>query len=299
MTELWGMTKIHAPEAWANAKALGNQAPMVVAIIDTGIDYNHDDLLPNMWRKASDNNETGYDFVHNDNKPYDDHGHGSHTAGTIGAIIKNGVGVAGVAPNVRLMGIKFLSKSGQGSTEGAVKAIDYAVQNGANILSNSWGGRGDLGNSALSDAVKRVGEAGRLFVAAAGNDGKDNDADSVYPASFPHDTVLAVAATDETDKMAFFSNYGREKVDVAAPGVNILSTIKGNDYKKYSGTSMACPHVSGAAALIWSVRPDLGYLKIKQILMETAEVIESQKGKTVSEGRINVLKALEAAQQAI
>jgi hypothetical protein len=296
--ELWGMKKIEAEAAW-EISAEQEAAEIVVAVIDTGIYYNHEDLLANMWRNPNPtkNDLVGYDFFHNDGLPYDDHGHGSHVAGTIGAVAENGVGVIGVAPNVKMMGIKFLSKSGQGSTAGAISSIDYAVQNGAHILSNSWGGRG-MSNKALEDAVTRSEQKGTLFVAAAGNDGNENaGSNRVYPASFTHSNMVTVAASDENDALARFSNYSASLVHIAAPGTNILSTVIKNEYKKYSGTSMACPHVSGAAALIWSMNPSWDYKKVREILFSTVDKIGSHSGKTSTGGRLNLRKAVEKANE--
>ena len=146
---------------------------MVVAVIDTGIDYNHEDLSFNVWRNPNPTkgDVVGFDFIHNDGIPYDDQGHGSHCAGTIGAVGGNGVGVSGVNQRVSIMGVKFLSAEGSGTTEGAIQAIDYAVEHGAKVLSNSWGGPSDGSNNALQDSIKRAQDKGVLFIAAAGNDG--------------------------------------------------------------------------------------------------------------------------------
>jgi large repetitive protein len=228
--------------------------------------------------------------------PYDDQGHGTHTAGTIGAVGGNGKGVSGVSQKVSIMALKFLSAQGSGDTAGAIKAIDYAIAHGAKVLSNSWGGQGDQDNKGLYDAIERAKAKNVLFVAAAGNDSENNDTSPrrSYPAAFDNDNLVTVAATDEKDGMAFFSNYGVKTVHVGAPGANVYSTIPGGGYKSESGTSMACPHVAGAAALIWSKNPTWTYKQVKDALMKTADVIPALQGKTVSGGRINVLKALQA-----
>lgn len=304
--ELYGLEKIEAQRAW---EVQEGSKDVVVAVIDTGVDYNHPDLAFNMWRNPnaesyaetgidSDGTEitgdvVGWDFIHDDNLPFDDHMHGTHCAGTIGAVGSNGVGISGVAKRVSIMAIKFLSKSGSGDTADAIKAIDYAVSRGAKILSNSWGGPGaPSSNQALEDAIKRAEAAGVLVVAAAGNDGTDNDTRPMLPASFPQENVLAVAATNESDGRAFFSNYGLATVDVGAPGSGILSTTPKGAYKKLSGTSMAAPHVSGAAALVWAEYPDATYSEIKERLMRFGDPLSALDGKTVTGMRINVYKAL-------
>ncbi|MCM2322735.1 MAG: S8 family serine peptidase [Oligoflexia bacterium] len=292
IAKTYGMTKISAIEAWKLHR--GDKA-FVVADIDTGIDYNHEDLAFNIWRNPNptQNDVVGFDFVHNDGLPYDDNQHGTHTTGSIGAVGGNGKAISGVVQNVSIMGLKFLSGEGSGTTADAIRAIDYAVEHGAKVLSNSWGGKGDDDNKALYAAIERAKEKDVLFIAAAGNDGTDNDGkDPAYPAAFDNDNLIAVAATDEKDSMAFFSNYGKKTTHLAAPGVNIYSTTPGNKYASFSGTSMACPHVAGAAALLWSKNPTWNYKKVKKVLMETVDVLPALQGKTVTGGRINVLKAL-------
>ncbi|MBU6374740.1 MAG: S8 family serine peptidase [Bdellovibrionales bacterium] len=295
LAKAYGIGKIKADQAWSTHRGTKD---MVVAVIDTGIDYNHDDLSFNVWRNPNPTkgDVVGFDFIHNDGIPYDDQGHGTHCAGTIGAVGGNGIGVSGVNQRVSIMGVKFLSAEGSGTTEGAIKSIDYAVENGARVLSNSWGGRSDGDNKALYDAIERAKVKGALFVAAAGNEGKDNDnaSEASYPAAFDNDNLLAVAATDERDGMAFFSNYGRKTTHVGAPGVNVYSLAPGSRYASMSGTSMACPHVAGAAALIWSANPSWDYKKVKETLMNTVDKLPSLAGKTVTGGRINVLNALQA-----
>ncbi len=186
---------------------------------------------------------------------------------------------------------------GSGTTADAIRAIDYAIGHGAKVLSNSWGGKSDGDNQALSDAIDRARAKGVLFIAAAGNDGSDNDGnDPDYPASFKQDNMIAVAATDEQDTLAFFSNYGKTTTHLAAPGVNVYSTVPGNKYASLSGTSMACPHVAGAAALLWSMHPNWDYKKVKQVLLDTVDPIASLKDKTVTGGRLNILRALRSTE---
>ena len=306
MNRLYGLAKIKAAEAWAIER--GSQ-DIVVAVIDTGVDYNHPDLAYNIWRNPNatpyvktgvdplgeeiTGDVVGWDFVHNDNLPFDDHMHGTHCAGTVGAVGNDGLGISGVAQRVSIMAIKFLSGQGSGTTADAVKSIDYAVSRGAKILSNSWGGGADEGNDALEDSIERAEAAGVLFVAAAGNDGTNNDTRPMFPAAFPTANILTVAATNARDQLTFFSNYGLVSVDVGAPGSGIYSTTPNNTYRRLSGTSMSAPHVSGAAAVVWSHFPNETYQQIKERLMRFGDAIPSLQGKTVSGNRINVLKALQ------
>jgi subtilisin family serine protease len=298
MGQSWGLAKSKATEAWAVTKGTKD---IIVADIDTGIDYNHEDLAFNIWRNPNPTNgdTVGYDFVHNDGLPWDDNEHGTHTAGTIGAVGGNGIGTSGVAQRVSLMGLKFLSGQGSGTTADAIRAIDYAIEHGARVLSNSWGGasEGEQENKVLYDAIERAKAKDVLFIAAAGNDGQDNDnpANASYPAAFDNDNLISVAATDESDTMAFFSNYGKKTTHLAAPGVNVYSTTPGNKYAAHSGTSMACPHVAGAAAMVLSVNPKLTYKDVKAILLKSVDPLVSLNNKTVTGGRLNVMKAVSTA----
>jgi hypothetical protein len=293
LSKAWGIAKVNAPDGW---KVNRGSQKIVVAVIDTGIDYNHKDLAFNVWRNPNptNNDVAGFDFVHNDGLPFDDQGHGTHTAGTVGAVGGNGVGISGVTQLVSVMGVKFITSRGTGDTASAIKAIDYAVKNGAKILSNSWGGKGD-NNKALYNSIEAAKNAGVIFVAAAGNDGTDNDQPNpVYPASFDNENIVAVAATDEKDAIAFFSNYGPKTTDVAAPGVNIYSLAPGDGYASHSGTSMACPHVAGALALIWAKKPNMTADEVKKALYQTVDPVPDLATKVGTGGRINVLKALNA-----
>ncbi|HCM41070.1 MAG: hypothetical protein A2Z97_02615 [Bdellovibrionales bacterium GWB1_52_6] len=294
LDKAYGLSKIKATEAW---KEWQGSKDFIVADIDTGIDYNHEDLAFNVWRNPNPSDKqdvAGYDFVHNDGLPYDDNQHGTHTSGTIGATGGNGKGVSGVAARVSIMGLKFLSGEGSGTTADAIRAIDYAIEHGAKVISASWGGPGEDDNKALYQSIERAKEKDVLFVAAAGNESKNNDIPSQasYPAAFDNDNLIAVAATDKNDTMAYFSNFGAKTVHVAAPGANVYSLVPGNKYAAFSGTSMACPHVAGAAALIWSKNPQWTYKKVKEVLMNTVDKVPSLAGKTVTGGRINVLNAL-------
>ena len=267
---------INAEKAWKITK--GDKA-VKIAVIDTGVDYNHPDLKGNIMVNELELNGTegvdddgngyvddvyGYDFANNDNDPMDNHGHGTHCAGVIGAT-HDSIGIAGVMANVQILPIQFLSARGGGTLEGAIKSIDYAVKRGVQIMSNSWGGRGQ--SKALEEAIKLAEQAGILFVAAAGNENSDNDTTATLPASIGLDNIVSVGAMDGKGKKASFSNYGKKSVDVFAPGVKIYSTVQNNKYKNMSVTSMACPHVAGVAGLILANEPNLTYKEIKAKLM--------------------------------
>ncbi|MEK7690062.1 MAG: S8 family peptidase, partial [Bdellovibrionota bacterium] len=300
MDQIYGVGKISAPSAWASGN-VGNKK-IIVAVIDTGVDYNHEDLAFNMWRNPTPSDKgdvVGFDFVHNDALPFDDQSHGTHCSGTIGAVGGNGIGVSGVSQRVSIMGLKFLTAKGSGTLEDAIRAIEYAADHGVKVISASWGGRAPASETkGLADAINKAKDKGILFVAAAGNEGKDNDKpdEASYPAALDNDNLLAVAATDDQDGMASFSNFGTKSVDVGAPGVKVYSTVPGNQYKAYSGTSMACPHTAGAAALVWATNPSVDYKKVKEALMNSADKVSSLVGKTVTGGRINVAKAIQYLQ---
>lgn len=277
---------------------------VVVAVIDTGVDHTIADISENMWTNDAelngkpgvddDNNGFvddiyGYDFVNNDGDPKDDHGHGSHVAGTIGAKGDDGKGLVGVAWNVRMMGLKFLSKSGGGSLEDALKSIDYATQMGADIMSNSWGGGGF--SQALYDSIERASNKGILFVAAAGNHRANNDERPSYPASYEVPNVISVAAVDNRGQLASFSCYGKTSVDMGAPGVDIMSSTP-DGYAVWDGTSMATPHVSGVAALVLSNEPNISMTDLRDRLIKTSRPISGLRGKVASNGIINAYHAL-------
>lgn len=294
--DLWGMQKIQALDAWNNAGA-GSKG-IYVAVIDTGIDHKHPDLKENIIVK-------GYNAITRKEDGMDDQGHGTHCAGTIGAVA-NETGVIGVSPQVGLIPVKFLSKEGSGTLADAILAIDYALEKGARVLSNSWGGGPK--SEALEAAIKTVCDAGAVFVAAAGNGGSDGRGDNneitpSYPASYKLPCIISVAATDEEDRLTSFSNYGKN-VHIAAPGYKILSTIPGNKYAVFSGTSMATPHVSGAIALALSVKPTLNAEEIKDALQSSADpVLDTSRdsfwkrifnrGKPLGGGRLNLKKFIE------
>lgn len=306
--QLWGMKNIGQEDSQRRAGVAGvdigaeqawdittGSKDVLVAVIDTGIDYTHPDLKDNLWTNQAelegqagvdDDNNGIVDDIYGANfvdankptgNPMDDHGHGSHCSGTIGGSGNDGKGIVGVAWNVRIMGVKFLSASGSGSLEGALKGIDYATSKGAKIMSNSWGGGGF--SETLKQAIERSNAAGALFVAAAGNESNNNDANPSYPASYDVPNILSVAAIDNRGQLASFSNYGRTKVHVGAPGVNIVSSILKGAYDSWSGTSMATPHVSGLAVLLASNEPNITNIQMKERIISTSRPLASLRGK--------------------
>jgi subtilisin family serine protease len=300
---------IDATDAWD--AATGSDAH-VVGVIDTGVDYTHPDLAANMWRAPAAFTVTiagvpvacpagthGFNAIARTCNPMDDHDHGTHVAGTIGAVAGNGIGVAGINWTASIMGLKFLNASGSGTIADAINAIDFAVQaraafaatGGADVrvLSNSWGGR-DY-SQALADEIAAAAGHDMLFVAAAGNDGLSNDIWPMYPASYDAPNIVSVAATTASDGRAWFSNYGAVSVDLGAPGMDILSTTIGGSYAFASGTSMATPHVSGAAALVLS-RCALDTPALKAALLATVEPVAALAATTATGGRLNVDHAL-------
>ena len=274
---------------------------VVIGVIDSGMDYNHPDLIPNRWENDGSypGHPYGYSTLNENNDPMDSGSHGTHVAGTIGASGDNGVGITGVSWNVTLLPCQFLGSTG-GSTAGAIECIDYytdlKTNYGVNIkaTNNSWGGGGF--SETLRAAIQSGGDAGILFIAASGNDGADADVSPMYPAAYDLDVIVSVASTDRNDDLSVFavgaSNYGATTVDLGAPGSAILSTIPDNAYAAYSGTSMASPHVAGAAALLWSINPEITPLEMKTILMDSGDELTALEGKTVSGKRLNLVNAL-------
>lgn len=293
---------IDALKAWEITR--GDRA-VKIAVIDTGIEYSHPDLRDNMWvNEAEQNGEAGvdddgngfvddihgYDFANNDGDPNDGHSHGTHCAGTIGAVHNNGEGVAGVMANVTLVAVKFLTDSGSGTTANAIKSIDYATTVGVDLMSNSWGGGGF--SQALKDSIVRASEAGIIFTAAAGNSSSNNDQGAHYPSNYDVANVVSVAASTAQDGLASFSSYGRRTVHIAAPGHNIMSTVKNGSYKSYSGTSMATPHVSGTVGLLLAENGRMDHAEMKERLMATSEPLATLRGKTINGGRLNAYNLL-------
>ena len=310
--QLWGLNNtgqsggtpdadIDAPEAWDIETGNPNT---VIGVLDTGVDYNHPDLVDNIWTNPGetagdgiDNDSNGYiddvrgwDFAYNDNNPSDVQGHGTHVSGTIAAKGNNSVGVTGVAWDAKIMPLKFLDDGGSGYISDAILALNYATAKGVKITNNSWGGGGY--SQGLYDAINTAGQQGALFIAAAGNESQNTDITPAYPASYNLSNIISVASTTHTDALSGFSNYGLTSVDLGAPGSNIYSTIPGGNYATYSGTSMASPHVSGGAALVWSQNPTWTAQEVKNQLLQTTDPISALIGRTVSGGRLNINTAL-------
>lgn len=311
-SELYGLTKISAPAAWDLTTGSANT---VVAVIDTGTKYNHEDLAANIWTNAGEigGNGTdddgngfvddfyGYDFFYNDSDPLDENGHGTHVAGIIGAVGNNNLGVVGVNWNVRIMTIKIYDNDGFGTTSAMlINAYNYVrmmKNRGVNIrvTNNSYSGCDEACgyDQATKDALDAMGNAGILNVIAAGNDARNIETAPAYPASYTSPSVLSVAASTSTDDKAGFSNFGATSVDLAAPGAGILSTHNtASNYASLSGTSMAAPHVAGAAALLSSYNPNLSNASLKATLMNTVDGLAQWNGIVKTGGRLNADRAL-------
>jgi len=330
--QLWGLhntgqqggltdADIDAPEAW---DVTTSSSSVVVAIVDTGIDWKHEDLVDNIWNNLGEDADgdgqilewngsqwqfdsgdinnidddgngyvddfVGWDFRNNDNNPFDDHSHGTHVAGTVGANGNNNIGMSGVSWDVKLAALKFLSASGSGSTSDAISCIEYAVDNGIPISNNSWGG-GSFSN-ALYDMIEYANQNNHLFIAAAGNNSNNNDDILYYPSSYDLDNIISVASTDRHDNLSYFSNYGIFNVDIGAPGSSIFSTTPNNNYAIKNGTSMATPHIAGAASLVWGLHPDKSHLDIKDAILNSVDVTDALVGKCLSNGRLNLNELL-------
>ncbi len=316
-TRLWGLhntgqyvhgtsgapdADIDAPEAW---EITTGSSDIVIAVVDTGVDYSHPDLSDNMWFNTGEtpDNEIdddgngyiddvrGWDFFGNDKYPMDLHGHGTHVAGIAAAEGNNAIGITGVCWTARIMPLRFLDADGYGTVADEISAIDYAIANGAHIINASFGSYSQFERDAISNA----NTAGILFIAAAGNDSLNNDTSPFYPASYNLPNIISVAATDQDDNLTWFSNYGPTTVDVGAPGVNIYSTSPAMNYQYMHGTSVATPHVAGLAALIWGHNSSLTHNDIKGIILNGVDIKPTLSGKTVTGGRINALNAFAVA----
>ena len=304
LSDQWALEKIQATNAWELAQ--GSES-VVVAVIDTGIDYTHPDLEGNIWinngeiaNNGLDDDGNGYvddingwDFVNSDNDPMDGHSHGTHVAGTIAAATNNGIQVAGVSWHTKLAALKFLADGGWGYTSDAIDAIAYCAAMDIPISNNSWGGGGY--SQALKDVINQAGDNGHLFCAAAGNSGTDNDLSPHYPSNYDSPSIISVAASDPQDNLAYFSCYGKLSVDLAAPGTSILNLVPDGGLAYMSGTSMATPHVAGAAALLLSQNPSAKYQELKNLLMNSVDKVQSFQDKMVSAGRLNLFNALQAS----
>ncbi len=281
---------INAPQAWDTTTGDAN---FTVAIIDTGVQYTHPDLAVNIWTNPGEiasngvdddgngyvDDVRGWDFYNVDNDPMDIGGHGTHTAGTVGAVGNNGIGVAGVNWRCKLLPMRFLGPQG-GFTSDAILAINYCRVKGVKVSNNSWGGGGF--SQAMYDAINAAKSVGHVFCAAAGNAGTNNDASPFYPASYNLDNLISVASTTNNDTRSSFSNYGATSVDLGAPGSTILSTYLNNGYAYMSGTSMATPHVAGVASLVYAQNPSWTYGQVRSRLFTTARPIAGLSGLCVT-----------------
>ncbi len=296
---------IDAPEAWDLFTGSPN---IVVAVLDTGVDYNHQDLAANIWTNSREipGNEVdddgngyvddvhGYDFAYYDGDPMDFHGHGTACSGIIGGVGNNETGVAGINWTVQIMCVKVLNDSGSGTSASVIAGIDYATENGAHLTSNSYGCYFCY-NPAERDAIERARLADKLFVAAAGNYGISTDLYSHYPSSYNNENIISVTATNKYDNQVY--NYGIITVDMAGCSPEITTTIPGNGYTEtFSGTSAACPHVAGVAALSWGYEQDLTHMGVKNRLMETVRLVPSLIGRCVTGGTVNAYNALSAGE---
>ena len=297
---LWGMSNIKAPAAWDTTTG---PAGLVVAVLDTGIDRSHPDLAQNIWTNPGEtlngldddgngyvDDLNGWDFAYGDNNPSDVDGHGTHTAGTVGARGNNALGVVGVNWQVKLVALKFLDDTGSGYSSNAILAMQYANRMGIKVSNNSWGGGGY--SQALFDAINASKANNHLFIAAAGNSNINNDSTPHYPSSYNLDNVISVASITSTDARSSFSNYGATSVDLGAPGSGILSTTPGNTYSSYSGTSMATPHVAGAAAMIAGLRPAWTYGQVRDAILKTTRPLPALAGLTVTGGTLDLAAAV-------
>jgi thermitase len=300
----WGLdnseyaSHIEAKRAW---KITEGSQKVIVAVIDTGIDSTHPDLKDNLWHKPGHPEEFGYDFVLNKTNPVDVNGHGSHIAGIIGATAAGHHGVIGVSPHVSIMPLRYFAdeSTATDTVANTVKAVDYAIENGAKIINYSSEGKGF--NVAEYRALERASKKGILVVVAAGNSGENNDTvDSpTYPASYDLPNIIAVAATNIHNDVLPISNYGATKVHVAAPGESIFSTMPKGRYGYNTGTSQATAFVSGVAALLLSENPALSVADLKKIIMNSVDKSANLKNKVASGGRLNAYKAVVMAQESL
>ena len=312
---------IDAPEAYALSNS---RSEIVVGIIDIGIDYTHEDLAENIWNNLGEDADgdgkvliqsgntwifdpddengidddgngyiddfIGWDFAYNDNDPMDLNSHGTHNAGTIGAIINNNTGISGVAPNVKLAALKFLTESAIGSTADAIEALNYAVSMGMPISNNSWGGAPF--SEALYQALQNAEGSNHLFVTSSGNNSLNTDIYPIYPASYNNDNIIAVLGTNRNDTIPLLTNYGMNSVDIGAPGQEIYSCMPGNGYNYKSGTAMATGCITGVCAFVWGAYPESSYTIIKDAIMNSVDPLPALNGKCVSGGRVNMHKAM-------
>lgn len=298
---------INALKAWLD-KTTGSDR-VVVAVLDSGVNYAHQDLVNNIWTRPASlapyadaelgtiDDAHGYDALENDGDPMDENGHGTHCAGIVGAEGNNGEGITGVNWKVQIMPLRFMDANGMGTTKDAIEAINYVIERkkaGVNVrvINASWGST--RYSRALEDAIRRAGEEGILFVAASGNSSVNTDNSPHYPSSYALANVISVAALNRRDELASFSNYGPKTVHLAAPGAEILSTWLEGTYEEHSGTSMATPVVSGVAALVLSNEPNLSVKDLRERLFKSVDRLDALNGKIVTGGRINAARAVGA-----
>ncbi|MCL2096976.1 MAG: S8 family serine peptidase [Oscillospiraceae bacterium] len=282
---LWGVRKIEAPNAWNYTTGNGG---VVVGVTDSGINYNHEDIRKNMWKSRDNRYVNGVNFAGDGRNPDDISGHGTHVAGTIGALGNNFIGITGVCWDVKVAALRI--GSGVFSLDAAIAAINFANLHKIPILNNSWGGR--VYSPSLKYAIEQYNG---LFVVASGNYGTNNDYIPDYPSSYDSDNIISVAASNQNDALTSFSNYGVKSVDIAAPGIDIFSLGLNDGYSYKSGTSMAAPHVAGAAALLKSYMPCLNALDIKGIILSSVKKNASLKNKISSGGVLDINAAVETA----
>jgi len=295
-SSLWGLPRISAPAAWDVAT---NCSPAVVAVIDSGVDYDHPELAANIRVNTDEiagngldddgngkiDDTRGWDFILEGSDPMDTDGHGTHVAGTIGAAGDNALGVTGLCWGAKIMVLRVFDDVGNATVADLIEAMEYARGNGAKIVNASYAGP-DF-SQAEKDAIAQLNSSGILLVAAAGNESADNDQTPSYPAGYELPNIIAVAASDSNDLLAYFSNFGLAKVHVAAPGVSVYSTYLDDGYAFESGTSMAAPHVSGLAALVWSSNPGLSAAQVKARILDGVDRVSSLSGYLFTAGRIN------------
>lgn len=288
LKEQYALAKVNAPQAWAKAGNKGKKS-VTVAVIDTGIDYNHSALSPNMVK--------GFDFRDNDADPMDltgaqNPGHGTHCGGIIGATGLVDGGIQGISPEVSMMPIRFLGADGSGDLDNGIKSIDYAIEKGVQVISASWGAAVPKSQAQpLIEAVQRADAAGIIFVAAAANDGKNNDNVDMYPTNANTANMIAVAASNSNDTKPYWSNYGKAMVSIAAPGDAIMSTLPGNKYGNLSGTSMATPLVAGLVAFLKAQDPSLTGAEIRSLMQATGAKVQIE---TACNCRIDALASVNA-----
>ena len=303
--EQWWLKDIGAAQAWTSSKGTED---IVVAVLDSGVEYTHPDLVNNIWTRPENikpyqdrdlgtvDDVHGYDAVSNDGDPMDDNGHGTNCAGIIGAECGNAIGVCGVNWNIKIMPLRFINAGGLGTLADAIEAINYAIDRkraGVNlrVINASWGLSGE--SRALADVLRKAQEEDLLIVAASGSTGNNNDAIPHFPASYDVENIVSVAAVDKSGALARFSNYGASSVQLGAPGSDILTTALGNDYEQRSGTSMAAPVVTAVAALALSAHPGLSVVQLRSRLLDSVDELPGLAGKVSTGGRISAPQAVD------